>query len=86
MGVFVWFYVRLIDEYGTAFCGRGLRRSRGTRPQNAAGSGWEEGLGKRGGMLAAMNGTAGAWKGDRATITAARSAQTACGRYTRTAQ
>ena len=37
----LWFVVmfRLIDEYGTAFCGRGSRRSRGTRLQNAAGSG-----------------------------------------------
>jgi hypothetical protein len=60
--------------------------SRRARPQNATGSGWEEELGNYGGMLAAMNGTAGAWKGDRATITAARSAQTACGRYTITAQ
>ena len=76
----------IVVEYGTAFCGRGLRRSRGTRPQKAAGSGWEEGLGNCGGMLAAMNGKAEAWKGDRATITAARSAQTVRGRYTRTAQ
>ena len=38
--------------------------------------------GQCGGMAAAANGTAGAWKGDRATIPAARLTQTTCGRFT----
>ena len=36
--------------------------------------------GQCGGMAAAANGTAGAWKGDRATNPAARLTQTTCGR------
>jgi len=40
----------------------------------------EEGLGKCGGMLAAANGTAGAWQVDGATSPAARLTQTTCGR------
>jgi hypothetical protein len=39
-----------------------------------------------GGMAAAANGTAGAWKGNGATIPAARLTQTTCGRESRCTQ